>query len=133
MKEIVTSKSIVSSRVFIVRLAAGVLSINLFVIALASVSIYQSRRHYKERVEVQVQNLSQALELTIDGIIDKSDVALLAVVDEAEKRIAGGGIEELALNSFIARQHTRVPELDGLRVANEQGNVAFGTSYIPSR
>jgi signal transduction histidine kinase len=129
-EKITSLKSTVSSRAFIMRLAAGVLSINLFFVALASVSLYQSRRYYQERVVVQVQNLSQALELTIDGIIDKADVALLAVIDEAEKQIAGGGIEEQALNSFIARQHVRVPELEGLRVTNAQGDVAYGTSVV---
>lgn len=124
-------ESTVSPRAFIVRLASGVLLINLFVVALASVSLYQSRQYYKERVVVQVQNLSRALELTIAGIIDKSDVALLAVVDEAERQVAGGGIREDALNEYIARQHARVPELNGLRITDAQGDVAYGTSVVP--
>jgi hypothetical protein len=113
----------VSPRTFMVRLASGILLINLFVAALAWVSLYQSRQHYKERVLVLVQNISRALELNIAGIIDKADVALLAVVDEAERQAAGGGINEHALNSYIARQHSRVPELNGLRMTNAKGDV----------
>ncbi len=121
----------VSSRIFIIRLAAAVLAINLFVIVLASISIYQSRRYYKERVEVQVQNLSQALELTIDAVIDKADMALLAMVHEVEEQIAAGGSDEKEINSFIAQHLTLLPELDGLRVTNAQGDVVYGTGVVP--
>jgi signal transduction histidine kinase len=124
-------ETMVSPRAFIVRLASGVLLVNLFIVALAWVSLYQSRHHYKERVVVQAQNLSQALEFTIVGIIDKADLVLLAMVDEAERQVAGGGINEHALNSYIARQHTRVPELNGLRMTNARGDVIFGTSVVP--
>ena len=125
------SDSGISQRLFIVRLAAGVLLVNLFVSALVVFSLHQSRQHYKDRVEVQVQNLSQALELTIAGIIDKADVALLAVVDEAEKQISRGGIDEQEMNAYIARQHERIKELDGIRMSSEQGYVAYGTGVLP--
>ena len=121
----------VSSRTFLVRLAAAVLAINVFVIVLASISIYQSRRYYKERAEVQVQNLSQALELTIDGIIGKADMALLALVHVVERQVAAGGIDEKEICSFIAQSLTIIPALDGLRVANTQGDIICGTGVVP--
>jgi len=122
----------VPPRAFIVRLVSCVFLANLFVAALVCVSLYQSRHHYKERVVVQVQNLSQALEFTIAGIIDMADLALLAMVDEAERQVASGGINEHALTSYIARQHARIPELNGLRLTNAQGDVVYGTGVVPS-
>jgi signal transduction histidine kinase len=129
-ENMVTLNLMLSPRAFVLRLAAGLLAVNLFVVALAALSLYHSRQLYKERLAVQTQNLSQALELTVEGIIDKSDVALQGVVDEAEKEIAGGGPEEQAINAFIARQYSRVPELNGLRVTNTQGEVAYGTDVV---
>jgi signal transduction histidine kinase len=123
-------KFMVSPRTFGTRLSVGVLAANLFVVAMAASSLYHSRVLYEERQAVQTQNLSQALELTIEGIVDKADVALQAVVDEAEKEIAAGGIDQQAFEAFIARQYSRVPELNGLRVTDARGNVAYGTSVV---
>ncbi|MDR3580108.1 MAG: histidine kinase [Oryzomonas sp.] len=126
-----TSKSTVSTPVFITRLTATVLAINLFVFALATLFIHQSRHQYEERAVVATQNLSQALEANISGLIDKADVALRSVIDEAEKQTAEGGINSDRLNLFIARQLERVPELNGLRMANEKGFTVLGTGVKP--
>ena len=128
MTETITScTSKKSPHGFLLRLVAGALLIDLFVVALASWSLYQSRCHYEDRVLVLVQNLSQALNLSIGNLLDKSDLALLAVVDEAEQEIAAGGIDGPVLNRFIARQHARVPELEGFRMTDSRGDVLFGT------
>jgi PAS domain S-box-containing protein len=115
---------------FIIRLAVGVLLINLFVIALKGYSLHESRVQYEERAAVTTQNLSLVLEQNIGDAIGKIDVVLSATAEEIDKQIAGGGINALALNSFMSRQQSRLPELDGLRMADARGEVAYGTDMV---
>jgi PAS domain S-box-containing protein len=112
---------------FIFRLTVGVLLINLFIFTLKGYSLRESWRQYEERAEVTTQNLSWVLQQTIGGSIDKVDVALSATADEIERQIANGGINALALNSFMARQKSRLPELDGLRMADAKGDIAYNS------
>jgi len=114
------------------RLVLAVLLANLLVFALAALSLSQSQRQYQERAEITTRNLAQVLESHLGGIIDKIDIVLLATVDESEKQIAGG-IDAKALNSFLARQQARLPELDSLRVADARGLVSFGTGIPQGR
>jgi PAS domain S-box-containing protein len=111
---------------FIGRLAVGVILINLFVFVLAGWSLHQSRRQYEERAAVTTQNLARVFEEYIGGSIRKIDVALLAAADEIEKQIAVGGIHRRELNGLLNRQSARLPELDGLRMADARGEVAYG-------
>ena len=120
-----------SARVFMFWLVAVVLLLDLFVVALGLISLYQSRTQYEERAAVQTRNLSEALEYSISGIMDTANVALLSVVDEVERGLLHGGIEAGAFNAFIARQHARVPELDSLRMADAQGRILYGTGVEP--
>ncbi|MBS4097661.1 MAG: PAS domain-containing protein [Sulfuricella sp.] len=117
-----------SSKTFLARLAVGVTLINLLVFILVGLSLRQSHRQYQERAEVTTQNLVQVLENHIAGIIDKVDISLLAVTDEAAKQLAGGRIDAKALNALLARQQARLPELDSLRVADAEGIVSYGAA-----
>ena len=120
------SNSTVSPATFIRRLAAGVLLINLFVLFLAGLSLRQSRHQYEQSAAVTTQNLAQVLEQYIGGSIDKIDVVLFSAADEIEKQLAAGGIDRRELNAFLDRQSARLPELDGLRMANAQGDITYG-------
>ncbi len=121
----------VSPVFFLRRLAIGVLLVNLFIIALAGIAIHQSRLQYEERATITTRNLSQVLDEYFNGVIAKIDVALLSVVDEAEKQLARGGIDRQAINSYIIRQQARIPELYGLRMTNAKGDVAYGMDLAP--
>jgi signal transduction histidine kinase len=121
------SKPIVSQAIVIRRMAATIVVINLLVMGLAGLSLRQNWIQHKKQAAVTTQNLSQVLERYISGFIDKIDVALLTVADEIEKQVAGGGSNRKDLDLFIARQYARLPELDGLRMANAQGDITCGT------
>jgi PAS domain S-box-containing protein len=128
MKDIFrASSSSPTPATFIMRLAIGVLLVNLFVVALKSYSLHESLVQYEKQAAVTTQNLSQVLEQNIGDSIAKVDVVLLTTADEIEKQITAGGINRLELNSFMARQKSRLPELDGLRMADARGEIAFGT------
>ncbi len=124
-------KDAVPPDVFVKKLAIGVLLINLFIIALAGISIRQSRLEYEERATITTENLSQALDEYINGVITKIDVTLMSVVDEAERQLAAGGINKQTINATLARQYARIPELDGLRITNAKAEIVYGTRMAP--
>lgn len=112
---------------FIFRLAAGVLLINLFVFVLQGYSLRESRLQYEEKARVATQNLSWVLQQTIGGTIGKVDIVLSSTGDEIERQIANGGIKASELNSFMIQQKSRLPELDGLRMADARGDIIYGS------
>lgn len=124
-----TSESTTSLHTFLVRLASAVILINLLVVVLTGWALYQSREHFKDRIRIQTQNLSNSLGLSIAHVIEKSDVALHAVVEHAEIHIAKGGIDREELGDFINRLHEHLPELQGMRMTNARGDVEYGTGF----
>lgn len=112
-------------------MAVGVLLVNLFVGALAGLSLRQSWVQYQERAETTTRNLSHVLEEEIGGDIEKIDLALLVVSDEVTRQIGAGGIGEKALNDFLLRQQSRLPEIVSLRVTDEHGMVMYGAGVTP--
>jgi diguanylate cyclase (GGDEF)-like protein/PAS domain S-box-containing protein len=122
----VKSETTMSSSAFIVRLMAGVLLINLFIIALAGISMYQSRIHYERRAAQTTQNISRISAEYIDGVIDKIDLALVIVADEMGRQASSGTYNRLLLNSVTGQEHTDPLELDTLGVSDAQGKILFG-------
>ena len=68
-----TSTSSITPRVFRMRLTAGVILINLAVVVVSGILLYQLREHDKNRIRIHTQNLSRSLEQSIVNIIEKSD------------------------------------------------------------
>ena len=105
--------------------------VELFVIGLAAYFLWSSKFQYEKRAEVTTQNLTLALGGHIADAVDGIDVTVLTVVDEVERQLAAGGIDESGLNAFITRQQAHSPFLDGLRVVNAQGENAYGIGITP--
>jgi len=120
-----------SHRIFVRRLVAGLVLLNLLVMVLTLIVLARSKRQYEERVEIQTSNLAQSLSQTIAGCIAKSQVALFAVKAETQRQIAQGGIDAPRLNAYLAAQHRNIPELHGLRVIDAQGQVRYGDDLDP--
>ncbi len=127
------SGSSVSPAAFLRRLAAVCLLINLFVILLSALSLRQSHSQYEERAAVTTQNLAEMIEQCLGGSVDKIDVVLLAAKDEIEKELAAGPIDRDKLNSFLIKFAGRLPELDGLRMLDARGVIAYGKGVEPER
>lgn len=115
---------------FTIGIAVVILLANLFVAGLAGLSIYQSRMQYESRVAIQTRNLSESVSLTIGSMLDKAAVLLYAVKQEMERQLAGGTIDERALNGFIHDGVRQVPELDGLRVVDAGGRFVYGDRVV---
>jgi len=116
-----------SHRAFLLRLMSGMLMINLFVVGFAGFLLIQSRQLHAERTANSTQNLARSLEQTITNVFDKTDVALLAVANEAERQLAMGRFDKVRLDAYISKQKAHIPELANMRVTNAKGAVAYGT------
>ncbi len=112
-----------TNRGFIARLSAIVLLANLFICSLSFFFLMQSKQQYVRKTEIQLQNLVTALELTMSGIINKTNLVLLAATDEAERGGSRGGIDWVALCEYMARQYSRVPEVAGFQVVRANGDL----------
>ena len=111
-----------------IRLAVGVVLVNLFIYLLVGVSIYRSRQQYERQAALTTQNLAHSLEITISDFLEKMDISLFAIKNEAERELAGGGINEKLLNAYIRRENTVIPIFEQMWVADRNGNVRYGTS-----
>jgi signal transduction histidine kinase/CheY-like chemotaxis protein len=97
--------------------------INIFVMALSGFFLLQSRQQFINRVEIQTQNLVTALELTLSGMFNKTNLALLSIIDEAEKQLKHGTIDWKALSEFEAHQHARIPEVTNFQIIQTNGDM----------
>jgi len=107
-------------------LVALTLGGNLLTVSLSCIFLVKSRQLDAKNVAVTAQNLTQVLEQNITGIINKADVGIFALAQEVARQIASGGIDEEKLARYMAQAQSLLPELEGLRVANERGNVLYG-------
>lgn len=118
-----TSKKYLGS--FIVRLSAGVMFINLFIIALAGILIHQSKVQYEESAAHNTQNLAHISAEYIEGVIDKINLTLVIVADEVEKQSSKGRIIAPDLNLFLSQAKVHLLEIDCLRISDSQGKLQF--------
>ncbi len=115
---------------FIAPLVGGVVLLNLIVLGMAALGLSQSRDSYEERAVTASKNLAVLLEREILSTIGKVDLALMAVADDVARVRALPGGETEALDAFILRQSSRLPELHGLRITDAQGDVTRGFGMV---
>ena len=113
-----------------VRLAVGVILVNLFVLALAGFVLYQSRQQYEHVAVITTQNLARTLAANVTGVIEKIDVGLFAVANEVERQM-GSGIDKRQLNAYLANQKAQIRDFEDMWVADEAGDIQWGTN-IPA-
>jgi PAS domain S-box-containing protein len=115
-----------SSSHIIARLIVGVAVVILLVAAMAAAALYHSRDLYRDRALTATQNLAQLIERDFTAALDKVDLALMSVKDEAESQLAGGHLDAKRLSALIVAQHAHQSGFDGLRVAGLDGTVVAG-------
>lgn len=118
---------------FALRLATGIMLANVIVLCLVIMFVSEVQRKREERAKVTAQNLAGILEHGITNILDKIDITLRNVADEAERYYSNGGISAPAMNGFMARQLSRVPELDNLRMADSRGDIVLGADTVDGK
>jgi len=115
---------------FLTRLIAGFVVVNVLIMLMAAVSLYQSHEQARERAAMLVGDLAQVLEQSLSGLVLRVDLTLLNTVEEMEKRLAKGG-DEAEINAYLRRQTEHHSELDGLRVVDAEGRIVYGSSLAP--
>jgi hypothetical protein len=115
---------------FFKRLLAGVLLLNALVAGIIWFSLQNSKSHYEEGAAVTTGNISWVLDEDLSGIFAKVDIALQSVSDEAGRQLAAGALQPALLNSFIIRQHARLPELVSFRATDASGNALYGAKRV---
>jgi len=106
---------------------AVTLIVDLFVAALVAVSLYASYWQYQERAAVTSRNTNRLVAQGIAGEIDRVDLGLRVVSDEYARLKASGHIDQQAPTDFLKRQQARLPMVDSLRIADEQGIIVYGS------
>ena len=122
----VSSGSAVSPRTLAFRLFAGWLVVVLCALGVAGVYLKSSLEHHEARARLAADNLSQVLERDIAASLEKVDLLLRSVVDEYERRLAGGAFDPSEMDDFLARLRDRQPSLQVLRISDAQGLTAGG-------
>jgi hypothetical protein len=120
-------------RAFATRLAVGIICANLIVLCLVILFVQQFHHEREERAKVTAHNLSRVLEHDITNLFDKIDIILFTVADETERQDKSDGINKQAMNTFMARQLSRLPEFDNLRMADARGAVVCGGELIDGK
>ena len=107
---------------------------NLAVFAIVWYSIYESRTTYEDRAKIAAQNLSQLLKEDITSILQRVDLGVRTIVDEAEQETKHGGMSDRTIEDFIARRYKSIaqdlPELDALRYADANGIIRNGIGVV---
>ncbi|MFZ4286574.1 diguanylate cyclase domain-containing protein [Variovorax sp. HJSM1_2] len=111
-------------------LLVDVLVIVLFV-SLAAVTLKASRESYHQRALTAGENLAQGLQQNIAAELTRVDTAMRSVIQEMRRSRSGEGFDAALTNTMLAEQMALVPELQGLRIADADGVVRFG-SAVPT-
>ena len=108
------------------RLVVGVVFVNLSVYSLIGISQHHFRQEHEEQAKFLTENLARLLSVSITGIINKVDIALLSVIHEAEGQFAEGGLNDEKMNRYLVRLHAQLPELEGIWMTDAAGNIRYG-------
>ena len=99
---------------------------NILLFTLAGSALYQSYQQEESEARTVTQNIAGAVDQDVSNSIGKIDLALHTVADELEYQLAGNGVDELAMNVYLARLEQRLPEIEACRVTNASGTVILG-------
>lgn len=120
-------------RSVLARLIAGAVILNLIAFGLVTMWLVKSRQHYAEETRRTTVNLANSLSDNVFGVIDKIGVGLHSTAIEAERQIANGNVDGPSLNAYIERQRAEIRDFEGMWVADEFGNINWGTDIIPGK
>ncbi|RAU24007.1 two-component sensor histidine kinase [Paramagnetospirillum kuznetsovii] len=113
------------------RLVALLLFINAAILALVWLSLDSSYRQYVDRAAATSRNTNRLVSQSIAGDIDLVDMALRAVVEEAERlRGARESLDSRSLDPFLTRLQARLPMADGLRLTDRDGITIAGSGGV---
>jgi diguanylate cyclase (GGDEF)-like protein/PAS domain S-box-containing protein len=96
------------------------------VVVTALATLWHLRQQAEIRTIVTAENIAKSMVLTLDGLIDEVDIALLTCADEINRQISHGNFDGSSINRFLLRQQDRLYAVAYLRGTNEKGEIVFG-------
>ena len=113
-------------------LIAALLGVNLLAVVASEYWLNQSKLQFIQRAESNTRNIASAVERNVSASVSKIDFALTHLVDDVEQQIAKGhGVDGLNVQDMFDNYHDRLPEIEGLRLADERGLVLLGSGVAP--
>ncbi|MHB8121239.1 MAG: ATP-binding protein [Desulfuromonadaceae bacterium] len=114
------------------RLIIGLLLMVAVAGSLGVFQLNQTRTQLLRQAETNSQALVEILQKTIGAMMQKTDMTLLHVADEATHQFATGGVKAEDMGAFIERQFRLMPELDSLRISDANGKIILGSGHLPT-
>ncbi|WP_147321304.1 EAL domain-containing protein [Rhodoferax lacus] len=115
-------------------LIAVLLGVNLLAVVASAYWLNQSQQQYTQRAESNTRNIASAVERNVSSSVGKIDFALTHLVDDIELQLARGhGLDASGAHDIFENFHGRLPEIEGLRLANERGQVVLGNGVDSSK
>ena len=111
-------------------LVLGVVLLNLFVIGIVALTLFQGIELRRKQAEDSSQNLAKALEEGVIGLVGRIDLTVLTVRDEIERQLAAGSVDAAATSALLARHDARIPDALGLRVVDADGVIRYAATGI---
>ena len=131
MTENKASQSVRKDKGILVKITLLTIAAIALFTTLIGLIIYQSRARFEDHAKTSSMGIAENISEQIESVIDKIDLGLATVENEAEEQISEGK-DNRNLNAFIAAQKSQLPVLDALRFANADGEYLFGTDVSPN-
>ena len=93
-------------------------------------ALHLSRAQYEKSAEVNVANLSKMLEQNISSFFSEINITLLNVMQEGADLHVVSNPEHHTFNAFLEEQKKRIPNIQGLRVADTKGNIVYASGNV---
>ena len=117
---------------FVWRLLAGVVLINLVVLAIGVQSLLYSRARTLEQVQESTANLAFLLEQNVADTARRIDLALLNVVHVLEHGLASRQVDQAEIEHVLKLQAQNLPEVESFRATDATGRLRWGKDVQPN-
>ena len=99
----------------------------------ALAAITYTRGESEEKSLTSARNLAKALDLSIEGLIGKIDIALLTSADEVSRQRLTGKADARLITGFLALQRERLTLVERFGGTDERGQVIYGPNVQSPR
>ncbi|MFN4324996.1 MAG: response regulator [Azonexus sp.] len=113
------------------QLVAGVVVINLVILAIGIQSLLYSRDRTLDKVHESTTNLAFLIEQNIADSARRIDLALRNIVHTLEHEQQRGRIDPQEVAHILALQSAQLPEVDAFRVTDATGRLRWGKGVTP--
>lgn len=106
----------------------GIVLLNLLVIGVAGFALWHARSDAEARTGQSTRQLALTLEKELSGVFHASEIIMVNVRDEVAHARQLWRFASRALSAMVERQRAHLPYIDGVYVADAEGNVLYGVA-----